>query len=92
MPYLCGIYKRTGFDDAYNAIKILKPLMTEEIFARNHYEDKLDLDLVEEDLFHGYNNCLTTHKADDYIDTGMSMVKLSLLSIDIAANLDYIKA
>lgn len=86
LPYMCGIYKRKGFDDAFHAVKIMKPHITEELFARD-YEGNWDLDLVEQTLFKGMDECIVYEN----IETGKSYVKLSLLSIDILANIDYIK-
>lgn len=91
VPYLCGLYKRKGFDAIYNAMKVLKPSITEELLARDE-EDGWDFDLVEANLFNGWNGCISTYTANDYIETGKSYVKLSLLSIDILKNIDYIKA
>ena len=91
VPYLCGLYKRKGFDDVYNATKVLKPSITEELLARDE-KVRWDFDLVDANLFNGWDGCISTYVASDYVETGKSHVKLSLLSIDILKNMDYIKA
>jgi hypothetical protein len=88
--YTCGIYKREGFDDAYNAIKRLKPSLTEEEFAFNR-DSQWDSDLVDIKLYHGSDNCLDTNLICDRIKSAKSNVRLTLRAIDIDKNLEYIK-
>lgn len=94
VPYCCAVYKRPGFDEAYIAMKALKPELTELTFAKNEwsYNSGWDEQLVSLELFHGWTNCLKTFKAFEPIDTGDSEVTLSLLAPDVNANLDYITA
>jgi hypothetical protein len=98
VPYTCGVYKRERFDETFNALKMMKPNLTEKEFAyrRDNFvtydeRDKWDNDFVEYRLFEGYNGCLETFTDKHYIDTGKSRVCLSLLSIDVLNNIDYIK-
>jgi hypothetical protein len=89
IPYTCGVYKREGFDDAYNALKVLKPNLTEEEFARNN--KRWDLDLVECRLFDGMDKCIETSIQDEVVDVGKSQVYMTLLEIDIKKNMEFIK-
>jgi hypothetical protein len=94
-PYRCGVYKRPGFDRAFEALKVLKSQLTELNFAKVTDDccgrEDWDSDIVERRLFDGMHDCLQTIIAYDTIDTGRSQVQLSLLAVDIAPNLEYLK-
>lgn len=92
LPYCCGVYKRPGFDAAFNAMKALKSHLTETDFARDehHSNSGWDEDLVSLELFHGWDNCLKTFTAFEQIETGESIVRMSLLAVDVSTNLSYI--
>ena len=98
--YACGVYKRDGFNDAYNAIKRLKPNITEQQFAKNfHYDcensndidDEWDKDLVDIKLYNGNSDCLMTGLKCDNIKSAKSRVRMTLRAIDLDKNLEYIK-
>jgi hypothetical protein len=93
VPYKRGIYKRPGFDRAFEGLKALKPQLTELDFAKASDDacKEWDSDLVECRLFDGMDGCLQTATACDIIETGKSRVTLSLLAVDIPENLEYIK-
>lgn len=88
-PYCCGVYMREGFDDAYKAMHKLKPALTEQTFARNS-SSEWDEELVSVELFHGWDNCLATKVEQQSVETGESKVVLSLLGVDLDANITYI--
>ena len=92
LPYCCGVYKRPGFDAAYNAMKALKPHLTETLFAKNEwqYNSGWDEELVSLELFHGWENCISTRQAFESVETGASYVELSLLAVDLDSNFDFI--
>lgn len=92
VPYTTGVYKKPGFDIALSAIQKMKPNCTEQEFARNFSKYlKWDNDLVETRLYDGEKDCLTTFTTYETVQTGKSKVVLSLLSIDLQSNLEYIK-
>ena len=95
IPYLAGIYKKEGFDNAFNALRKLKPNLTEKDFAytKNYDGYGWDLDLVEYNLFEGKTDkLLDTIISYETVETGVSIVRLSLLICDIKNNFDYIKS
>jgi hypothetical protein len=97
MPYCCGVYKCEGFDRAYNAMKILKPNLTEKEFAQHNScssekNNMWDIDLVKLELYHGSEDCIETYTDYELIDTGKSHVNLRLRMIDIPHNIEFIKA
>lgn len=91
-PYCCGIYKKPGFDEAFKAIKALKSSLTEQTFARDEWNSNSgwDEELVSLELFHGWDNCLSTMTMYETSETGKSDVILSLLAIDVEPNMSYI--
>jgi hypothetical protein len=92
ISFPCGIYKKKGFDEAYQALRMLKPNLSEQQFA-NAVDDCLvspDEDLVTMEPFHGMNGCIKVLKNTVLIDTGKSNVCLSLLAIDVDANFEYL--
>lgn len=93
IPYTCGVYKITGFDEAYNALRILKPTLTEKQFAYNDNEDQneWDTDLTTIKLYEGPENCLDKFTIYESVNTNKSIVELTLLCIDIKNNFEYIK-
>lgn len=90
IPYTCGIYKREHFDEAFNALKLLKSNITEENFAKDD-DGCWDPEMVECRLFDGMEKCLKTETHHESIETGESRVLLSVLEIDLLNNLEYIK-
>jgi hypothetical protein len=86
----CGVYKRDGFDQAFNSMKILKPELTEKDFAKNGYGDH-DNDLVECRLFGGFDKCIDTYTKHENVETSKCLVSMSLLEIDIEKNMEFIK-
>lgn len=92
LQYCCGVYKKPGFDMAFNALKVMKPQLNESDFATTEYAHTSgwDDELVSLELFHGMDNCLKTFTANDFYDAGDSTVTLQLLAIDVNENFDYI--
>ena len=90
LPFCCGVYKRPGFDAAFNAIKVLKPKLTEYNFAR--FESEWDEALVSLELFHGLDDCMKTIKLFQSCDSNESNVEINLLAVDVNRNLSYITA
>lgn len=86
--YCCGVYKREGFDNAFNAMKILKPHLTPETFAMVEYD--YDTYLVSLEPFHGHDNCLTTFRSSTNIDDVESTVILRLSAPDVLSNIKYL--
>lgn len=93
IPYTCGVYKVTGFDEAFNALRVLKPKLTEKEFAyiNNEYQNEWDNDLTIIKLYHGTENCLDIFTNYESVNTNKSIVELTLLCTDIKNNLEYIK-
>ena len=90
--YTCGVYKKPGFDAAFNAIKVLKPTCTEKEFATGFSEyDDWDLDFVDVRLYDKDTDCITTFIKPEPVKTGKSNITLSLLACDLINNMDYIK-
>ena len=98
------LYKKDGFDKAFEAMKLLKPKLTEFNFAftcgfNTHGEDEPDYDLVEEIIYQD-NNCENYIHNDDgslFIYSGYlkshSKIEEILIKIpqeDIKSNLDKI--
>lgn len=90
ISYPCGVYAKSGFYKAYKALLCLKPNITHEQFARNS-DDSWDTDLVSLKIYSGYKRCIKVIEKKDEIETGESIVILSLLMCDIRKNLDYIQ-
>lgn len=92
IPYTTGVYKRPGFDDALKEIQKMKSNCTEKEFACNFSKYvKWDKDLVDTRLYDGEKDCLSTFTTYETVMSGKSTVVLSLLAIDVPANLVYIK-
>jgi hypothetical protein len=94
LPYICGIYKKPGFDQAFNALHLLKPELTPESFARDENYDgygSWDTDLVDLSLYYGDENCLDTVFTRTSVPSNTNKVNLSILAIDIPSNLEYLK-
>lgn len=95
-PYMCGVYKRPGFDSVYKAIKTMKPNLTElELAKFNIDEDScqdFDDDLVELRLFEGGPDCIYKFKNQTYHIAGKSNVCITVLLCDLDSNLDYIQS
>ncbi len=92
--YCRGVYKKPGFDTAYKAISALKPDLTELDFARikSYSDSHWDKDLVELKLYSGPDSCLEHHTKYEMVETYKSNVELTLRLIDLASNMEYIKA
>lgn len=98
-----GIYKKNGFDEALNAMKVLKPYLNEEQFAKEEHDGcggygcyskddwDWDLELVDEKLYDGPEKCISSYERNRYVETGKSTVNLSLLAIDLENNIDCIQ-
>ena len=86
--YTCGVYKKDGFDEAFRSMQKLKPTLSEKDFAMQY--DEWDEDLVDVRLY-DTNDCIAIERKYDYISTGIMMVTLTLLEIDIMNNLHFIK-
>jgi hypothetical protein len=94
VSYTCGVYKREGFDNAYHALKVLITDLTEEKFAKADYgegESGWNPMIVQLKTFDSSDRCLTTYVDYEYVETEYSNVRMTLLSIDIPENMDYIK-
>lgn len=91
IPYKCGVYKVTGFDEALNALRVLKPNLTDKEFVYNNEECKWDTDLTILRLYDGSENCLDTYTNYESINSNKSIVELTLLCLDIKNNFQYIK-
>lgn len=94
-----GVYKRQGFDEAFFAMKKLKPNLTENQFATEKYDEFInddynnicyDTDLVDIRLYDNDTNIVETIFKTDYIVTGTSTVNLSILKTDLQTNLHRI--
>ena len=68
----CTFYKKFGFDDAFTAMKILKPKLTEFDFAFTcgFFTDGLDepdYDLVTKNIYNGDSDCIHNDDGSVYI-------------------------
>ena len=87
-----GVYKKSGFDAALNAIKVLKSSCTEIELAAGFSEyDDWDLDFVDVRLYDKDTDCIKTFTRCESVKTGKSNITLSLLACDLINNMDYIK-
>lgn len=90
--YTCGVYKKPGFDAAFNAIKVLKPNCTEKQFASDFSEyDDWDSDLVDVRLYDKETDCISKFTKSEPIKNGKSIVVLIFLACDLVNNMNYIK-
>lgn len=89
-----GIYKRPGFDQAYEAMKVCKPNLTPESFCSPttwDHDTNWDEDLVSVEPFHGHEDCIKTFSKVKYVPTGKTKVVLSLLAVDVEPNFEFLK-
>jgi hypothetical protein len=91
VPYICGVYKVEGFDEAFNDVKQLNQNMTEKQFAYDDEEEMWNSDLTEIKLYNGGSRCIDKITKYKNIDSGKLNVSLTLLSIDVKNNLEYIE-
>ena len=91
VSYKQGVYKRKGFDAAYNQMKLSHPNVTEKSFAAGSGIKNWNNDLVKIKLFKGTDNCLEIITKQSCVETDKYNVTLTLLSIDIEKNIFFIK-
>lgn len=91
MSYKQGVYKRKGFDTAFNQIKTSHPYITEKKFAGGNGSNDWNGDLVEIRLYDGEDGCIDVIEKYTNIETDKSNLTFTLLSIDIEKNLFFIK-
>ena len=94
LPYTCGVYKKPGFDQAFQSLQVLKPELTPENFARDENYDgygSWDSNLVDLKLYQGDENCLNVFFSRTSVPSNTNKVTLSMLAIDIPSNLEYLK-
>ena len=96
-----GLYKRPGFDEAFQAMKKMKPSLTEKLFSGiiiNDYDADCVIDydgeLVEERSYDSDEGCVHTmmDKGYDRISLGTYTTEIQLAVSELPRNLDKIKA
>jgi len=99
IPCTYGIYKKPGFDKAFEGMKCLKPDLTEINFYNPNLSDGcdpdldscLDPDLVTIEPFIGEEECLEIFGTIISSKTGKHTITLTFWGIDIADNLELLK-
>jgi hypothetical protein len=91
-------YKKPGFDNAYNAMKVLKPKLSEFDFTftcghDTYGLDEPDHDLATQELYHGDENCVYVDgKAYTFKLPDETRVKKIIIEIKPITNPDILSA
>jgi hypothetical protein len=91
--YRLGVYKKDGFDYAFNQVKMLNPEfneITEKQFAHDNDKQSWDTNLVYTKLYTG-DDCIDTVTKTNKLLTNNIEVNITLLTMDIKNNLQQIK-
>jgi hypothetical protein len=90
VPYVCGAYKIKGFDAAFNDVKLSNPNVTEKQFAYDEQKEVWNSDLIEIKLYNSDDGCIEKITKYKNIISEEITVSLTLLSIDVKNNIEYI--
>jgi len=91
-----ALYKKHGFDEAFNAMKVLKPKLTEFdfVYTCGFYIDGLDShdeDLATETIYHGDANCIHNDDGSVYTFQAIDPSVYEILSTTIVIGLTDIE-